>query len=182
MKALFALLALLPILGGCNSTWYSHRFTPAPLEVPIGLDDQPSAQASVLLTVRGIRRAVPETGEPAEVEVLLRIENLGSTPALLDAQSLSLVTADLVPFDSARLDPAVPPLVAQGDQIVHTIRFPLPPGTVFSDLDWRSMHLRWTIIFDERRVTTGVTFERLMPQWSHSPYSPLYPYPRYRHF
>ena len=68
-------------LSSC-STFYDARFAPAPLEVRLE-DSATGLNGRVLATVAGVRR--PSEGAPAQVEVGLRLENLGNVPLQLDA-------------------------------------------------------------------------------------------------
>jgi hypothetical protein len=175
MRSLLPVLALLLLTPGCASTWHPHSFLPAPLEVPVGIEGEASAQASVLLTVQGIRRADREAGTPTQVELLLQLENLGETAARLDLEQLSLVTSDLVAFGAARVDPPRVEPLARDERVLFAVSFPLPPGKQLDDLDLRGLHLRWVVEFGDRRVTTGVTFDRRERAWVYGPYySPFY--------
>ena len=169
MKTPLAALTLLLLAAGCASTWHPHSFLPAPLEVPVGIEGE--AQASVLLTVLGIRRASTGAGTPTQVEVLLQVENLSETVVYLERGSLSLVTSDLVAFSAPRVEPATSAPLARGEQALFEVSFPLPPGEQLDDLDLRGIHLKWTLDFEGRRVTTGVTFDRRLSGW---PYRPMY--------
>ena len=160
-------LALLAPLCACEGPWYSARFAPAPLEVELRADGEPSAQARALLTVVGIRRA--EKDVPAQVVARLRLDNLGDSPLALVPESLECVTGDLVSMRAPTLDqdPAQP--LARGESRVWTASFPMPEGRTPEDLDWRGLNLKWTVAFGERRVTTGVTFDRVFDSY-HDPY------------
>jgi len=160
MKRLLQVCALLALASGCASTWYPHAFEPAPLEVAVGIEGEAAAQASVLLTVRGIRRADREAGTPVQVEVLLRLENLGETPALLDLGELSLETLSREVFGAPLVDPPVAEPLARGEQAQFAASFPLPADREFAELDLSGMLLHWVVEFGDRRVTTEVTFER----------------------
>jgi hypothetical protein len=153
-----ALALLLFGLSSC-STYYDHTFLPAPLEVQVGVEGDPASQARTLLRVVGIRKPSKQTGRPAQVEVRLRIENLGENPALLDVDSVSLVTADLRTIGVPEMSPAPAP-VPRGAFAVYDIVFRMPPGARPKDYDLAGLNIGYTIEFGEQRVTTGVTFER----------------------
>ena len=157
IQLITAALALLA--SGCNSTYYSHKFLPAPIEAPSAVEGDASSQARVLVTVIGIRRADSSAGEPVQVEARLQVENLGSTPALLEVQGLSLRDSALTEFDPARVSPEPAP-IAQGESALYDVRFPLPEGLKFGDLKLQGLSLSWSLGFGSRSVTTGVTFER----------------------
>jgi len=165
-------LALLVPLSACESTWYAARFAPAPLEVELRADGEPSAQARALLTVAGIRRA--DEGLPAQVVVRLRLDNLGESPLSLVPEGFDCVSGDLVSMGAPSLDQDPGQPLARGESRTWTISFPMPEGRTPEDLDWRGLNLKWTVAFGERRVTTGVTFERVWgdaydPYWG-APY------------
>ena len=159
------------LFSACTTPhWYDYRFTPTPLEVQVGLADDANAQVRALVSVLGIARPHEDRG-PAVV-IRMRLENLGSVPAELDDDSLVLVSGDLQAFGKAELpvDP-VPPISPGGD-VTHEIRFPLPPGLEPKGLDLSGLNLRWTMLFEGRRVTTGATFQRMY-------YDPYYNDPNY---
>ena len=72
IQLITAALALLA--SSCSSTYYSHKFLPAPIEAPSAVAGDASSQARVLVTVIGIRRANRSAGEP----VMLRKRPPGS--------------------------------------------------------------------------------------------------------
>jgi len=161
-------LALLAPLAGCESPWYSARFAPAPLEVELAAEGEPSAQARALLTVVGIKRAAD--GQPAQVVVRVRLDNLGESTLALVPESLECVSGDLVSMGAPTLDQDPGQALARGESRVWTASFPMPPGRTPEDLDWRGLNVKWTVAFGERRVTTGVTFDRVFggygdPYW-----------------
>ena len=160
MKTLVSIAAVALLGTSCGSTWYSHKFLPAPIEAPVQIEDDDSAQARVLVTVMGIRRADKQAGTPIQVEARMQVENLGSTPALLVVEGLALRASDLTEFDTAVVTPPQPEALAQGEQALYEIAFPIPPDKEFGDIELRGLHLSWELSFGDRTVTTGVTFER----------------------
>ena len=150
------LLAALALTAGC-STYYEHRFAPAPVEVELAVDGEPQSQARALVTVHGIRR--PADGRGAVVEARLRLENLGADPVELVAETLVLLSADLQEMGSARIEPRPEP-IAQGGTGTYAIEFELPAGRTPQDYDLQGMNLKWEVDFGVRRVLTGITFER----------------------
>lgn len=175
---LFALS--LGLVAGCTSTWHDARFVPSPLEVGVTAEGEPRAEARALLSVRGVRRAVSAEQRPAEVELQLRLENIGDVPLTLDPAAFDLVTADLISFRAPSVEPSADSEIAPGAQQLWTLRFATPEGYAADDLDWSGLNLRFRVRFGERSVITGVTFDRLVlptPYYANDPYWGPYPYP-----
>jgi hypothetical protein len=145
------------LLPAC-SAYYNHHFAPAPVEVDLYVDGEPDSQARGLVTVNGIRR--PDDGRGAVVEVRLRIENLGANPAQLVTESLALVSADLREMGSARVAPEPAP-IERGAVGLYDVAFELPAGQTPSDYDLDGLNLKWEVDFGDKRVMSGITFERI---------------------
>ncbi|MBK7878363.1 MAG: hypothetical protein IPJ77_22135 [Planctomycetes bacterium] len=170
MKISIALGVLGLALASCaSSPWRPFRYAPAPLEARLDAQGDSNATARVLVTVLGLAR----DGGAAHVRV--RIENLGARPVRLVPESLALLTADLAPFESARVEPA--PLPIQGGESgTYEAVFAPPAGRSYDELDLHGLNLRSTLDFDGIRVTAGATFTREEPlPWDRDPY----PYPRF---
>jgi hypothetical protein len=164
MKLHLVLAPLLALLAGCRSTWYDVRFVPAPLEVRVTAEGEPQAQARALLSVRGIRRA--KDGQPAKVEMKLRVENMGASSVQLDPEHLELFAADLERFGEPRVFPPPEP-IPPGSDAVYEIAFPVPGGREIDDYDLRGLNLKWDLRFGERVATTSVIFERFAPPYEY---------------
>jgi len=164
MKPHHAFAPLLALLAGCRSTYHDVRFVPAPLEVRVTAEGEPQAQARALLSVRGIRRA--KDGQPAKVEMKLRVENLGASDVQLDADSLELYAADLERFGEPRVNPPPEP-IPPGSGVVYGIEFPVPAGRKIDDYDLRGLNLKWDLRFGERAATTSVIFQRFVPAYEY---------------
>lgn len=160
-----ALLAGL-FLSSC-STFYDARFAPAPLEVRLE-DSATGLNGRVLATVAGVRR--PKEGAPAQVEVGLRLENLGTVPLQLDAGSLQVTTADLVTLPAGALTPEVPPQLAAGESGEVLVAFPLPAGRSYAGLDFAGVNLRFAVRCGGTSKIVGASFERRPDPWSYRPY------------
>ncbi|NUQ50336.1 MAG: hypothetical protein HUU27_10530 [Phycisphaerae bacterium] len=163
---ILSLLASLA-LSSC-STFYDARFAPAPLEVRLE-DSATGLNGRVLATVAGVRR--PSEGAPAQVEVGLRFENLGSVPLQLDAGSLQVTTADLVTLPAGALLPEVPPPVAAGESGEVFVAFPLPAQRSYYGLDFAGLNLRFSVRCGNDLKVVGVSFERRPDPWSYRPYA-----------
>lgn len=173
--------AALTLLASCTSTWYGARFVPSPLEVGVTAAGEPRAEARALLSVRGVRRAQGDT--PAEVEVHVRLENVGDVPLVLDPEGFDLVTSDLISFRAPLVEPPAGAEVAPGAQELWVLRFPVPEEREVDDLDWSGLNVRFRVVFGERAVVTGVTFDRLdVPNggYYYDPWWGPYPYSRAR--
>lgn len=173
---LAGLAALLLLgLGSCTSPrFYDHRFQPAPLEVEVGTQAVEGSQVRTLVTVIGIERPGKDRG--ARAIVRMRLENLGSAPAKLDTESLSLVSADLVVFGPAQVASVQPAEraggeIGAGQDAVFDLMFPLPEGRRTSEMDLSGLNLRFSLRFGEHVATAGATFQRV--EWGY--WDPGYP-------
>jgi hypothetical protein len=154
-----ACTAALALLASCESSpWYEHRFVPAPLEGEVSAPAGTAGQARALVTVLGI--AKPEGNQKDRAVVRMRIENIGSTSAKLEADSLSLVSADLKPFGPPSLNVPEMKEIPPGGNDTVDVAFPLPNGQGPYDLDLSGLNLRFTVAFGDQKVTTGMTFQR----------------------
>ena len=142
------------------STYYSHTFYPAPLEVRQQVEGDTDSQARVLVTVIGIRKPNSSERTEARVEVRLRLENLGANSALLLPGSLSLVAADLRAFGEPVVRPDLAP-VPQGGAAVYEIFFPLAEGSSPKNYDLAGLNLGWAVDFGDQIVQTGVSYARI---------------------
>jgi hypothetical protein len=156
-RSLRILCALSLVLApACKaSRWYHARYFPAPSELELRAQAVPGSQVRALASVLGVARADEKAGRPKQVEVRLRLENLGTVPARLVEQDLSLLSADLVPFEPPRLEPtdlSVPP----GGTLQFDVAFPAP----VRELDWSALNLRFGVLFQDVPVVAGTTFTR----------------------
>ena len=160
-------------LGSCTSSrFYEHRFVPAPLEAQVGSQAVEGSQVRSLLTVIGIERAGEGHGPRAVVR--MRLENLGTVPAKLDQESLSLVSADLAEFGPVQVVPGDPEPAPEGEigagqTASFDLLFPLPEGKGPAQMDLTGLNLRFTLRFGDQPVTTGATFQRV-EWWYADPY------------
>jgi hypothetical protein len=154
-----ACAALPVLLASCESSrLYEHRFQPAPQEAEVSTQAVEGAQVRALVTVLGIERG--KDGAKDQALVRMRLENLGKAPASLDAESLSLVTADLKSFGAATVSPAGTSEIKAGENATFDLAFPLPEGKGPYDLNLSGLNLRFTVAFGEQKVTMGMTFQR----------------------
>lgn len=165
MRTASIALALL-LTTGC-STYYDHRFTPAPVDVDLSLDQAGvDARARGLVTVVGIRK--PDDGRGAVVEVRLRVENLGSQPVELVADSLALVSADLREMGRPAVAPEPAP-IGQGEQGTYQVEFELPDGKTPRDYDLQGLNLKFEVDYGDQRVMHGITFDRFGEPYPREP-------------
>jgi hypothetical protein len=164
--------ALIGAVSASCSTYYEARFDPSPLEMRVEDPQAPGVLARGLASVRGVRR--PSDGQPAQFDVLLRVENIGPQPFSLDLESFELVTADLASAGPGRVEvgatntePSNEPLAA-GDVRQLEIAFPLPAGRSYGDLDLSGLSLRWALRSDGQRVIASGSFRRRV--YSSAPY------------
>jgi hypothetical protein len=138
--------------------WYDYGFSPAPLEAEVATADDPAAELRVLVSILGIARG--QDGKADQVEVRMRLENLGTTPVKLLTDSFSLCSADLQLFGTPTVLPADVPILEASRSTVVDLAFPLPPEKHPTDMNLRGLNLRWTVSFGEHHVTTGASFTR----------------------
>lgn len=165
MKFLHLLCVSGLILTGCaSSPWRPYRYQPAPLEARLDGTGDPNAVARVLVSVLGLEK------EGGAAHVRVRVENLGARPVRLVPESLTLVSADLAPFQTPRVEPTPAPIEAGGNGTYEAVFAP-PTGKRIEELDLHGLNLRSTLDFDGIRVTAGATFTREEPiPWDYDPY------------
>ena len=152
-------------LGSCTSPrFYDDRYQPAPLEVEVGTQAVAGSQVRCLVSVIGIER--PAEGHGARAVLRMRLENLGTAPAKLETESLSLLSADLAAFGPVQVGSVDPPAMASGEigpgqSASIDLLFALPAGVKASQMDLSGLNLRFTLRFGEHAATAGATFRRL---------------------
>ncbi len=150
---------LLAFCASCQSSrWYEHGFQPAPLEAEVRTEAVQGSQVRALVTVLGIEKGVDGARDRAVVR--MRLENIGSAAARLETDSLSFVSADLQPFGPAVVQPPDSKEIPPGGNATFDCGFPLPEGKGPYDLDLSGVNLRFTVAFSDKKVTTGMTFQR----------------------
>ena len=163
--ALRSVLVLPLLLGSCTTErFYDDRYQPAPLEVEVGTQVVAGSQVRCLVSVIGIER--PAEGHGARAVVRMRLENLGTVPAKLETESLSLVSADLAVFGPVQVASVDPPAMASGEigpgaSASIDLLFALPGETKTGGMDLSGLNLRFTLRFGEHAATAGATFRRL---------------------
>lgn len=162
------------LLSSCT-TFYDAQFSPTPLEVKLEDDKVEGLSGRALINVVGVRRPDSSADAPAQVEVAVLLENLGSVPFQLDAGSLQVVTSDLVAMPAGRLKPEAPDALEPGAASVVTALFPLPSGVSYHALDFSGLNLRFALRYDGRRKVVGASFERRYPRYGY--YDGYGPYP-----
>jgi len=162
---LFALswLAGFMLLTGCARYYDRYQFTPRPAQVEINTPDSDQASPSpsrVMASIIGVRRPDRETGDPAMVEVKLRLENQGTLPISLNQSSFSLISGDLQTFLSPRLIPPGDFQAPGHGQATVTALFPFPDGNPVNTVDLEGLNLTWTVNIDGQDVPGSVSFTR----------------------
>ncbi len=149
-------------LGSC-ATYYDARFAPAPLEVKVESADAPGVLARALATIRGVRRPTPESPS-GQVELALRVENVGSRAFELDPQSFQLATADLQVLGPGQVRPLPEAPLEPGDAQHFEVVFPLAPAQRYRDFDFSGVIVRWSLRAEARTLTASAVFERRAQQ------------------
>ena len=157
-------------LAACSTYYDEYRFGPSPSAATVLAPRTDEPAARVLATVAGIRR--PAEGRPAEVEVRLRVENLGAHDVRLVGDDLVLVTGALTELPVERIEEGPDAFVAPHSAATIAAYFPLPPDADPDDYDLRGIDVRWTLELDGRRVTGSAGFERRVVVWYHDPWYP----------
>jgi hypothetical protein len=160
--------AALALAAGCHSTYYAVQFVPATNEVPAIVPARDDAKARSLVSIRGVKRADKKSGAPEQVDIRMRIENLGQVPCTLEQHTLQLLSGDLEPFGAAQVNSSDPPVIAPGATSNFELYFPMPNGKKSDNVSFKSLNLRWTLDFDGQAMTNGATFERAAyrdPYW-----------------
>jgi hypothetical protein len=152
-------IASLGLIASCETTnWYDYTFAPAPLEIPIRSERDPRVEVRALVTILGIMKGY--SGAPDRIEVRMRLENIGGTPARLEPDSFSLVTADLQVFEHPELEPPETPVLQPGDVAAVDVAFALPLGKRPENFNLRGITLDWTMDFNGVRQRSSVPFSR----------------------
>ena len=174
------LFAVLTATGCTTSRWYNYDFAPAPQEARVVDERVADSQARALVTISGIQK--PRDGNPARVEVRMRLQNLGAGPFSLSRDWLELVSAGLQSFGPSSLALEEGVSLAPGDTIVRSFYFDLPRGNKPKDYNFEGAAFCWAIDFGAGPVTTSVSFQRLATSDPYYPYVGWgygYPYPYY---
>lgn len=147
-------------VGGCRtSKWYDYSFTPSPQEARLSDERVPDSQARALVTLAGIRKA--SKGNPARVEVLMRMQNLGAVPVVLRRKGLELVSADLVAFPPADIVLTEVFELQPQESIVYVFGFELPQKKKPKDFNFEGAVFSWEVDFGAGPVATSINFQRL---------------------
>lgn len=168
-----AVLVALTLCAACStSRYYDVRYLPAPVEVEVGSEGVSGSQVRALATVLGVARPTEGGKVPAQVEVRLRLENLGTVDAKLAIAGIALVSANLIAFQPGVVTPTTDVIVAPGATQTVDIAFRVPPEKSTDELDWHGLNLRFALEFKGTTVTTGATFSRV--EYAPAYYEPAY--------
>ncbi|MEE9211563.1 MAG: hypothetical protein V3U29_02815 [Phycisphaeraceae bacterium] len=175
------LIGSLTVAAGCSAYHSGYYYAPKPADlfVAAAADETPGT-AHLLVSVIGVRRADKKAGEPASVEVRMRVVNTGERPVSLEPGSLELVSGDLERFDTPRVEPAAGLSVAPGETGLVTALFDFPEGKRPRDVDLDTLSLNWTLRLGDEPVRGTTTFTQRYPYYHHGYYH-RYPYGYYRH-
>ncbi|MBI5433898.1 MAG: hypothetical protein HZA52_13790 [Planctomycetes bacterium] len=174
LQNLVSFVIALSMLGACRSSWYPHRFAPAPLEVSLDSPRVEDAKGRALVTVLGIRREDFSKRSPAQVEIRMRVENAGERKLAVQPESFRLVSATLEDFGAPYVVGLPDQPLAKDQSAVFEVQFALPDGKEPNDLGLAGLNLKWEVDFEGERVGTGITFERRNESypytWYHDPF------------
>lgn len=149
----------LALLSACTSSrYYDARYVDAPVETEVRSDSVAGSQVRALASVLGIARPDQQTGQPKQVEIRMRFENLGKVPAQFVPDSLSLVSADLVQFGPAQFVQLTDTSIPAGETRQFDMAFAAPA----QEPDWSGLNLRFALKFEDVTVTVGVPFRRVV--------------------
>jgi hypothetical protein len=162
------------VLASC-STFYDIHFVPAPIEARIADDTSADAVARALVSVSGVRRPDSEHRQPARFELRMRIENLGKQALEIEPDSFELVSADLQPFGAPQFQPVPDRALGPNESIAFDLAFPVPDGSSIDNYDLRGLNLKWAVRMGDKRVISGVSFQRFIAPAYYGYYDPFYP-------
>jgi hypothetical protein len=159
VRVIPALLAT-ALAAGCSTYLPQYAYVPKPaqLELTAKADDTPLART--LVSVIGVRRAVPAEGIPVSVEIRVRVENLGTAPVMFDPASLALLSGDLKTFPAPTLLAADPVELAPGASATVDARFPFPDDGTTSSVSMDGLHVQWSLEHGGRTIPGSVTLTR----------------------
>lgn len=162
------------VLASCT-TFYDIHYVPAPIEARIADDTSTDAVARALVSVSGVRRPDGEHGQPARFELRMRIENLGAKSLSIEPASFELVSADLQPFGAPQFQPVPDHALGANESIAFDLAFPVPDARSIDDYDLRGLNLKWAVRMGDKRVISGVSFQRLIAPAYYVYGDPFYP-------
>jgi hypothetical protein len=154
--------AALAALSACaSSRYFDARYAPTPADIPVTSEKVPGSQIRALASIVGVARADQSRGTPVQVEVRLRLENLGTVDGKLAQEGLSLVSGNLFGFEPGRTATGGDVEVPAGQTRIVDVVFSAPPDKPIEALDWEALNLRFTVWFGERWVAPSSTFTRV---------------------
>lgn len=164
VRSILAFLAAIvstTILAACSIYDYRYEYPPGPVDVIVAWPGaEESEPVHTLVSMRGVRKADPETMLPASVEVVLRVENTSPHPVELEPGSIALFSADLARFPDPIVRPGHDAEVDPGGSSVVQAYFPFPEGKVPGDFDLDGLNVRWTVLVEGHAVTSSASFAR----------------------
>lgn len=134
------------------------RYSPSleSVSVPPGIGAPP---VTALVSIAG---AIPGPhGKTIGIEVRMRLENHGDTPAVLEPDRLKLVLADLETLGPPELLPEGAIEIPPGGEVTVTARFAFPPESEEPGADaLRALNLRFDVDVAGRSYASSATFDR----------------------
>lgn len=171
-------------LAGCSVYDGRYQFTPKPAEVVVYSKDQnQSSGVRTLVSVIGVRRAQKDKGEPASVEVAVRVENQTGKPIVFVPTRLQLIAGDLNEFGPPQLSSADQVQIDPEKSWSSHVRFAFPTEVARDRVDLDGLNLKWTVVIEGHLTTSSVSFTRRVVYsdggyWYGGPY---YSHGFYRH-
>jgi len=150
-------LPLLLLCGaGCASS-HPYYFTPSPAEIRIEPDGEALIARTLITVLAG------EPGDPPQMLLRLRIENLSTAPVRLEPGSVELVGSDLAEFGLAQIEPADTEVLPT-ERRTFDLRFPFPQTLSLSAPNLDGLHLTWRLAYAGGTADVSTTFQRIWDQ------------------
>lgn len=143
-----------------------YRYAPEPALVEIfhhSTTQEQQTPLSVLVSVTGVRQGDTSAGNPATIDVRMRLEDHGPATVDFDPKTAQLVTGSLQSFGAPRSQPVGPLHLTTGQTEDVTLSFPFPAGASPQNTDVGTLRLRWLVQIDNHHLPQTAYFERASP-------------------